>query len=198
MVYNVNMDKKDKYNNEDVIIKKAGRYKFLSTLISGQEFWNYTDGLVNLKKYNLQIRGELLTRLYRNFFLSGDLIQDAKMEAYQNHYESFMYKDERDEARYSEILAECIENKNYLYSLTAIRQIEDLIGQGLDISKLPSINRQFAERTLQLKKDCGFSKDFPYEDFYTDNKLRRNISQKLKYYMNDVEDIKNKDEEETM
>lgn len=192
------MNKKDRYSDEDIIIKKAGHYKFFSTLIKGERFFNFTDGLVKLKKYNLQKRGELLTRLYRNFFLSGDLIQDAKMEAYQEHYESFMHNDERDESKYSEILAECIENKNYLYSLTAIRQIEDLISQGLDVSKLPSINRQFVERTMKLKEDCGFGKDFPYEDFYTDNELRRNVSQKMRYYMNDVEDIKNKNEEETL
>ena len=192
------MNKKDKYNDEDIIIKKAGRYKFFSTLISGQELWNYTDGLVNLTKYNLQKRGELLTRLYRNIFISGYLIKDAQMQAYEMHYESFMHNNERDEAKYSEILAECIENKNYLYVVNEIKQIENLINQGLDVSKLPSINKQFVELTLQLKKDCGFGKDFPYEDFYIDNRLRRNVSQKINYYMKDIENIKNKDDEETL
>ena len=190
------MNKNDKYSNEKIIIKKAGHYKLLSSIIEGDRFFNFTDGLVKLTKYDLQKRAEILTRLYRNFFISGVLIQDAKMEAYQNHYESFMHNDVRDEAKYSEILAECIENQNYLYTVSAIRHINELIGQGLDISKLPSKNKQFVERTLQLKNDCGFDKDFSYDEFYRDNQVRRSISQKINYYMKDVENIKATNEEE--
>lgn len=192
------MNKNDKYNDEDIIIKKASQHKFFSTLIAGQKFWNYTDGLVNLTKYNLQKRGELLTRFYRNLFISGYLIQDGQTEAYEIHYESFMHNNKRDEAKYSEILAECVENKKYLYIINEIKQIESLINQGLDVSKLPNINKQLVEKTLQLKKDCGFGKDFSYEDFYIDNKLRTKVSQKINYYIKDIENIKNKYEEETM
>lgn len=189
------MNKNDKYNNEDLIIKKANRHKLFASIITGQRFFNFTEGLVKLKKYNIQKRGELLTRLYKNYFNSGSIIQDAKMEAYQNHYESFMYNDERNEVKYSEILAYCIDNKNYLYFISLINNLEDMEKQGLDINKLPETNQKFVQKTLEVKKDCVFDKNFPYEEFYTNSDLRKNIAQKLRFYLIDVEKIDKKNQE---
>ena len=198
MFYNISMKKNDKYNNEDLIIKKANRHKLFASIITGQRFFNFTEGLVKLKKYNLQKRGELLTKLYKNYFNSGAIIQDAKMEAYQNHYEYFMSGNERNEVKYSEILASCIDNQNYLYYISLINNLEDMEKQGLDINKLPEANKKFVQKTLEVKKDCGFDDNFPYEEFYTNNDLRKNVATKLRFYLKDVEKINENIQEKSL
>ena len=69
------MDKKNKYSDEKTIIKKARHYKYFATLIAGNNFLNFMDGLVALKKYDVQTRGKLLSTGYKNFFKSGDILQ---------------------------------------------------------------------------------------------------------------------------
>ena len=192
------MDKKNKYSDEKTIIKKARHYKYFATLIAGNNFLNFMDGLVALKKYDVQTRGKLLSTGYKNFFKSGDILQHAKMEAYQNHYEEFMHGNERDEIAYSEILSNCIDNKNYLYVVSLIKSLDNLISQGLDIEKLPDINKQFIKTTFKLKDDCGLDDSFHYEEFYTDRGLRNATSQKIRYFIKDVEQLRNNEEQETL
>ena len=198
MFYNISMKKNDKYNNEDLIIKKANRHKLFASIITGQRFFNFTEGLVKLKKYNIQKRGELLTRLYKNYFNSGSIINNAKEEAHHNYYETYMNNNQMDKIKYSEILSYCLDNQNYLFFIKLINNLEDLEKQGLDINKLPETNQKFVQKTLEVKKDCGFDKNFPYEEFYTNSDLRKNIAQKLRFYLIDVEKIDKKNQEKSL
>ena len=192
ILYNKIMkNKKDIINEEEEIIKAAKKTSFFKQMFGAYKVQLIKDNLIKFKKFNVQKRGEVYATFNINLAKSNYYLIEAKDQAYHNYYEEFMTKingkEVRDDVKYSEYLAECLDDINYLYFIRSLKEINELKNQGLNIENLSDSSKMFFKKTLDLKDKCGITKDFNYESFYNIRSVRNDIASKIRFYLKDLE-----------
>jgi len=186
-------NKKDIINEEKEIIKAAKKTSFFKQMFGAYKVQLIKDNLIKFKKFNVQKRGEVYATFNINLAKSNYYLIEAKDKAYHNYYEEFITKingkEVRDDVKYSEYLAECLDDINYLYFIRSLKEINELKNQGLNIENLSDSSKMFFKKTLDLKDKCGITKDFNYESFYNIRSVRNDIASKIRFYLKDLEKI---------
>ncbi len=203
-------------NNKEreIIIKKATRRNPFSLVYEQNGVERFSNNLVKLKKYSVQIRTELLALLYKNFFYSGDAIGEAKLKMFELYYERFMKGNEKDENKYAGYLNNCTDDIYFYHVMHLFGCLKQLKEQGMDFEKLDNDTKEFINLTKSLKKDCGIDANFNPERFYdcdsiayfnnepdliySNNQLRKDISRKIKYYLRDIEKLVENNKEKAL
>ena len=127
-----------------------------------------------------------------------EMLDDANMATFELHYESFMRYDKankkyvKDVEEYEDCFNYELKKNMYYHSVQLAKVVDKLEQDGLDEKSLSHYSQLFLKRITTLKTNCGYDeKDFPYDQYYTNIKVKNHVDRFTKYFFDDFEnDIK--------
>ena len=191
------MSKKDieKFKDEEEIRKQACKYNIFNNIVGTRIVDNNINRLLKLKKYDVNIRGNLMCELMLNVFEEMERVFSdynnglgrynsffiySREAAAEFHFEEFT--DQKgiinDRAKYEDYLNYYLENEKYLYTIKFMSSIKELKKQGFDTNNLSTTNKNMYDMLLKVYDECGFGgerikatkygleRDYDYDEFY--------------------------------
>ena len=144
-----------------------------------------TNKIAKLRKFSEKDRVEAIINLYTQYFVGKKDVFDTKQKMFELYYENFMFNDIKNEAQYNKFYNLCYDEIIYFHFINIKNLFEKLNANNLNNS-LNNNDKKFVDSVYKIIEKYNMDENFNYEEFYTNNQLQLDISNDIRWLINDI------------